>query len=157
MSAAPARPDDDIAALAKGGRTNFLGFVLRLAARIPFLFIAGRFYGADVLGRFAYAVLVIELGAQLATMLKRGLPALSTTDQPHAGIVLGNTAAYRTSAAASAILMAFPQACLNSEVHADWLLPLVIFVLPAPMSRSPLAYRHDASLDRHVRAIVEPW
>jgi len=31
----------DIAALAKGGRTNFFGFLLRLAARIPFLFIAG--------------------------------------------------------------------------------------------------------------------
>ena len=36
----------DIAALAKGGRTNFLGFLLRLAARLPFLFIAGRMYGA---------------------------------------------------------------------------------------------------------------
>ena len=30
----------DIAALAKGGRTNFMGFLLRLAARLPFLFIA---------------------------------------------------------------------------------------------------------------------
>jgi hypothetical protein len=42
---AAAAPDEDIAALAKGGRTNFFGFVLRLAARIPFLFIAGRLYG----------------------------------------------------------------------------------------------------------------
>ena len=33
---------DDIAAIARGGRTNFFGFFLRLAARIPFLFIAGR-------------------------------------------------------------------------------------------------------------------
>ena len=41
-----ARPIEDIAALAKGGRTNFFGFLLRLAARMPFLFIAGRFYGA---------------------------------------------------------------------------------------------------------------
>ena len=31
---------EDIAALAKGGRTNFFGFLLRLVARIPFLFIA---------------------------------------------------------------------------------------------------------------------
>jgi hypothetical protein len=30
-------PGDDIAALARGGRTNFLGFVIRLAARLPFL------------------------------------------------------------------------------------------------------------------------
>jgi DNA polymerase-1 len=33
---------EDIDALAKGGRTNMLGFMLRLAARLPFLFIAGR-------------------------------------------------------------------------------------------------------------------
>ena len=41
----------DIAALAKGGRTNFFGFLLRLAARLPFLLIAGRLYGPDALGR----------------------------------------------------------------------------------------------------------
>ena len=64
---------DDIAALAKGGRTNVMGFLLRLAARLPFLFVAGRIYGAAALGRFAYAVLVVEFAAQLATMgLKRG-------------------------------------------------------------------------------------
>jgi hypothetical protein len=57
-----------------GGRINFFGFLLRLAARLPFLFIAGRMYGAEALGRFAYAVLVVEFAAQLATLgLKRGL------------------------------------------------------------------------------------
>ena len=53
---APATPDDDIAALAKGGRTNVFGFVLRLIARLPFLFIAGQLYGAGNLGRFHIAV-----------------------------------------------------------------------------------------------------
>ena len=64
----------DIDTLAKGGRTNIAGFVLRLAARIPFLFIAGRIYGPDLVGRFAIAVVVVELAALLATLgLKRGL------------------------------------------------------------------------------------
>ena len=49
----------DIDTLAKGGRTNIAGFVLRLAARIPFLFIAGRIYGPDLVGRFAIAVVVV--------------------------------------------------------------------------------------------------
>ena len=67
-------PTADLAALARGGRINFFGFVLRLAARLPFLFIAGRLYGAEALGRFAYAVLIVEFAAQLATLgLKRGL------------------------------------------------------------------------------------
>ena len=46
-------PSADLAALARGGRINFFGFILRLLARLPFLFIAGRMYGAEALGRFA--------------------------------------------------------------------------------------------------------
>ena len=62
-------PPADLAALARGGRINFLGFCVRLAARLPFLFIAGRVYGADALGRFAYAILIVEFAAQLATLV----------------------------------------------------------------------------------------
>ena len=163
MTAARPRPDKDIAALAKGGRTNFLGFLLRLAAHIPFLFIAGRFYGPDLLGRFAYAVIVIELAAQLATLgLKRGLAQqLSTTGQPHNCVVMdGLLAAFIASAAASAILMAFPQAMFPAgDIRgAEWLLPLVIFgIAGADVALAALAYRHDVGSTVHVRAIVEPW
>ncbi|MET0249740.1 MAG: lipopolysaccharide biosynthesis protein, partial [Sphingobium sp.] len=106
-----AEPKDDIAALAKGGRTNIFGFLLRLAARLPFLFIAGRWYGADALGRFAYAVLVVEFAAQLATMgLKRGLAgALAQTERPHAHVVADAMLVTMLVAATSgALLVAFP-------------------------------------------------
>ncbi|HEV7659018.1 MAG TPA: oligosaccharide flippase family protein [Allosphingosinicella sp.] len=163
MTAAAARPDDDIAALAKGGRTNFFGFVIRLVARIPFLFIAGHFYGPELLGRFAYAVIVVELAAQLSTMgLKRGLAQqLSTTDKPHAHVVAdGMLAAFIASAVASAILMAFPQAMFphNDIKGAEWLLPLVIFgISGADVALAALAYKLDVRSTVHVRAIVEPW
>ena len=163
MTFPAAGPGDDIAALARGGRTNLFGFLLRLAARIPFLIIAGRFYGPELLGRFAYAVIVIELAAQLATMgLKRGLAQqLATTDKPHVCVVWdGLLAAFIASAAASAVLMLFPQAMFpTGEIYgADWLLPLVIFgIAGADIALSALAYRHDVASTVHVRAIVEPW
>ncbi|RYD89327.1 MAG: hypothetical protein EOP50_17695, partial [Sphingobacteriales bacterium] len=47
---------------------------VRLAARLPFLFIAGHMYGAALVGRFAIAVVVVEFAALIATLgLKRGL------------------------------------------------------------------------------------
>ena len=159
--AAPA--GEDIAALAKGGRTNFFGFLLRLAARLPFLFIAGRYYGPDLLGRFAYAVIVIEFAAQLATLgLKRGLAQqLSTTDQPHPCVIAnGLLAAFIASAIASAILIVFPQAMFpTGELYgAERLLPLVIFAIAgADVALAALAYRHDIGATVKVRAIVEPW
>ena len=79
----------DIAALAKGGRTNFIGFLLRLAARIPFLFIAARFYGPEEMGKLTSALVAIELASQLASFgQKRGLAVrLSSGDQHDAHAV----------------------------------------------------------------------
>ncbi|MGQ0558847.1 MAG: lipopolysaccharide biosynthesis protein [Sphingosinicella sp.] len=162
MNGQPA-PSDDIAALARGGRTNFLGFLLRLVARLPFLFIAGRYYGPELLGRFAYAIIVIELAAQLSTLgLKRGLAQqLATTDQPHACVVLdGILAAFIASVAATLALMVFPQAMFpNGPIYgADWLLPRVIFgIAGADVALAALAYRHDVASTVQVRAVIEPW
>ena len=154
---------EDIAALAKGGRTNFFGFLLRLAARLPFLFIAGRIYGAEALGRFAYAVLVVEFAAQIATLgLKRGLAQqLSSTDKPHVCVVWdGMLVAFLASAAATILLALFPQLMFpNSPIHGlEWLLPLVVFaVAGSDVALAALAYRHNVRATVTARAIVEPW
>lgn len=158
-----AQGGEDIAALAKGGRTNFLGFLLRLAARLPFLFIAGRIYGAESLGRFAYAVLVVEFAAQIATLgLKRGLAQqLSATDKPHVCVVWdGMLVAFIASAIATILLALFPQMMFpNSRVIGlEWLLPLVVFaVAGSDVALAALAYRHNVRATVTARAIVEPW
>lgn len=154
---------EDINALAKGGRTNILGFILRLAARLPFLFIAGRAYGPDIVGRYAIAVLVIEVAALIATLgLKRGLAqALASTERPHAHVVWDAVmVALVASAIASAVLIAFPQAMYpNSQVMGlERLLPLVVFaVAVSDVTLAALAYRHNITASVTARAIVEPW
>lgn len=163
MAAAVETPPPDLAALAKGGRTNLFGFVLRLAARIPFLFIAGRWYGAEALGIFAYAVIVVEFAAQLATLgLKRGLAEqLSLTGRPHVHVVWDAMAAgLLASAIAAGLLVAFPQAMFpNSSIEGlERLLPLTIFALAASdIALAALAYRHDIASTVRARAIIEPW
>lgn len=156
-------PSDDIAALAKGGRTNVFGFVLRLAARLPFLFIAGRLYGPEIVGRFALAVVVVELAALLATLgLKRGLAqALATTDRPHAHVVWdGMVVAFVVSMLASAVLFAFPQIMYaNSQVTGlSGLLPVIVFAIAwSDVSLAALAYRGNVKATVTARAIIEPW
>lgn len=159
-----ARTDaDDIQALAKGGRTNVFGFLLRLAARIPFLFIAGRLYGPEALGRFAYALLIVEFVAQLASLgLRRGLAELlSRDDCPHTQLIAdAMLAAMLTSAFGAAILIAFPHIMFpNSGINGlDRFLPLVIFAIVATdIALAALAYRFDIVSTVRARAIVEPW
>ena len=158
-----AAPSADLAALARGGRINFFGFILRLLARLPFLFIAGRIYGPEALGRFAYAVLIVEFAAQLATLgLKRGLAQqLAKTDKPHICVVADALlVAAIGSAIAMTILAFFPQAMFpNSEITGmEWALPITVFALAwSDICLAALAYRHDVASTVRARAIVEPW
>jgi O-antigen/teichoic acid export membrane protein len=151
-----------MAALARGGRINFLGFCVRLAARLPFLFIAGRIYGAEALGRFAYAILIVEFAAQLATLgLKRGLAQqLAHTDKPHVCITWDALlVAAMGSLLCMALLMLFPQAMFpNSEITGlEWLLPITIIALAwSDIMLAALAYRNDVASTVRARAIVEP-
>jgi O-antigen/teichoic acid export membrane protein len=154
---------EDIKALAKGGRTNFFGFLLRLAARLPFLFIAGRWYGAEALGRFAYAIIIVEFVATLATLgLKRGLAAqLSATERPHVHVVWDALLlAAIASAVAATVLGALPQLMFpNSDINGlEWLLPLTIFALAwSDISLAALAYRLDIAATVRARSVIEPW
>jgi O-antigen/teichoic acid export membrane protein len=155
----------DIAALAKGGRTNFYGFLLRLAARLPFLFIGGRLYGAEELGIFASAVVVIELVSTLGTMgQKRGLAQqLSQQEGGEAhshAIADAMLLSLITSSLICAALWLFPQPMFPSgeENWIERLLPLAIipFCL-TDVALAAVAYRYDVGSTVWARAIIEPW
>lgn len=159
----PVEAGDDIKALAKGGRTNFFGFLLRLAARLPFLFIAGRWYGAEALGRFAYAVIIVEFAATLATLgLKRGLAAqLSKNDRPHVHVVWDALLLAAIASSIGALMLgALPQLMFpNSGINGlEWLLPLTIFALAwSDIALAALAYRLDIGATVRARSVIEPW
>jgi len=153
----------DIETLAKGGRTNVFGFLLRLAARLPFLFIAGRWYGADALGRFAYATIIVEFAGQLATMgLKRGLAQkLANTHRPHVHVVWdGLLVGLAASIVAAAVLMLAPGLMFpNSAINGwDRMLALTVFAWAgSDIALAALAYRGNIAATVKARSLVEPW
>ncbi len=162
-SAGTEMADADTAALAKGGRTNFFGFILRLVARLPFLYFAGRWYGPEAVGRFAFAVLVIELVAQLATLgLKRGLAEqLSAPDADHRHVVWdGMFVAFVASALGSLLLALLPQLMFPSgdiDSTDRWMALLVFAIAGTDIALAACAYRFDVGATVRARAVVEPW
>ncbi len=147
--------------LAKGGRANVTGFFIRLIARIPFLLVAGQWYGATQMGRLAFAVAVVEFAAQVSTLgLKRGL-ALHLSKNPSANnawdgvlVVLGATMIPTIA------LMLFPQIMFpNTPIKPlDYLLPLTIPALAlSDVMLAALAYRMDIAATVRARAVIEPW
>ena len=154
---------DELNALAKGGRTNIVGFIMRLVARMPFLYIAGRWYGPDAVGRLALAVVVIEFAALIATLgLKRGFAqALAQTERPHAHVVWdGMVVAAIASAVAGALLIAMPRVMYPSGdiTLIERLFPIVIlFTALSDVALAALAYRLNVRASVTARAVVEPW
>lgn len=156
--------DEDLTALAKGGRQNFIGFLLRLLARLPFLFIAGRLYGPDALGRFASALVVVELAAMICAMgEKRGLAQRLTEgeDAHPANLVYdGMLLAVMFSAVAAAFFWFVPAPLFPSGQYTE-LDRLVVAAIPGyaltEIVLAAQAYRYDIATTVRARAVVEPW
>ncbi len=162
MSAAA--QDEDLTALAKGGRQNFFGFLLRLLARLPFLFIAGRLYGPDALGRFASALVVVELVALLCSMgEKRGLAQrLAEGEDAHpANLVYdGMLLAIVFSAIAAAFFWFVPAPLFPSGEFTQFDRLIVLAIPGYALTEIVLAaqaYRYDIATTVRARAVVEPW
>ncbi len=150
-------------ALARGGRTNFAGFLLRLSARFPFLVLAARLYGPDDLGRFAYATMVVEFVAALATVgLKRGLSGeLARGGRPDAhvladGLLLGMIlAAIGTTALVLVPGLMFPDGPVQGPGR--WFALIVPAIVVADVSLAALAFRNRIGVAVRARSVIEPW
>jgi O-antigen/teichoic acid export membrane protein len=153
----------DVAALAKGGRTNVLGFLLRLAATMPFMLLAGRLYGPALLGRYASALVVIELVGQVCTLgQKRGLAQRLSEDPRHPAHVVadGLLLSLLIAAAATAVLWAFPAPMFPSGHYTRIDRLLVLIIVPSTMTDialAALAYRYDVATTVRARSVVDPW
>jgi O-antigen/teichoic acid export membrane protein len=158
---------DDLAQLAKGGRTNTMGFVVRLIARIPFLIIATRLYGAESLGRFASALVLIEIVALICSLgEKRGLAqrlSVGAGEDRSAEVNLvydGMLLALAYSAIAAAALLVFPEPMFPNGMNSPWDIWLVATIPAFAITEILLAaqaYRFDIATTVRARAIVEPW
>jgi O-antigen/teichoic acid export membrane protein len=159
MASADTTPDLTII---RGARTTFLGFVLRLGGRFPFLLIAGHFYGKEALGIFAYATAVVELVGLIATVgLKRNLLYhLAHTPDQHMAAAQGLCLAMLAALGGAVLLMllpglAFPDASITPIVR---MFPLVMLaIVLSDICLAALTHHHLMYPQVIARSIIEPW
>jgi O-antigen/teichoic acid export membrane protein len=160
VSAEPTASTDDIR---RGARITGSGFVLRLAARLPFLYVAARLYGADALGQFAYAILILELAAHLATLgLKRYLlSALATSDTLNRTATAAIIAGLGGSVIAAVVLAVFPRLLVPVDLAIPAPIRGVLFLIPLivvlDLMLSALLHVQELKAQVWSRSIVEPW
>lgn len=157
--------------LAKGGRTNTLGFVLRLLGGIPFLFVGFRLYGVDEMGRFAAAFVVIEIFALICALgEKRGLAQrLTEGAEDHARgagvaptnlVFDGMLTSLLFSIVACALLVTFPVIIFPSGTNSEfdmWMIAAIPAFALTEIMLAAQAYRYDIASTVRARAVVEPW
>ncbi|EAQ27637.1 membrane protein [Erythrobacter sp. NAP1] len=159
--------NDDMETLAKGGRTNTLGFVLRLLGGIPFLFVGFRLYGVDEMGRFAAAFVVIEIFALICALgEKRGLAQrLTEGAEDHEGsptnlVFDGMLTSLLFSLVACALLITFPVIIFPSGTNSEfdmWMIAAIPAFALTEILLAAQAYRYDIATTVRARAVVEPW
>ena len=162
-----ASSSEDMAALAKGGRTNTLGFLIRALGGIPFLFIGYRLYGVDEMGRFAIAFVAIEIFALICALgEKRGLAQRLTQgadeiDGPLSNLVFdGILTSLLFSGLACLILLAFPSIIFPTGTNSDfdtWMIAAIPAIALTEILLAAQAYKYDIATTVRARAIVEPW
>lgn len=166
-SAAQDIASDDMAALAKGGRTNTLGFLMRMIARVPFILIATRLYGAEALGRFASALVLIEVVGLICSLgEKRGLAQRLSRASERGGerevnLVFDSLLlALAWSAIACLILVLFPAPMFPSGMNSPydlWLIAAIPAFALTEILLAAQACKYDIATTVRARAVVEPW
>jgi O-antigen/teichoic acid export membrane protein len=153
----------DIQALAKGGRTNFLGFVLRLGGTAPFLFIAGNLYGVEALGRYASALVIVELSAQLCALgQRRGLAQRLSEDPREAAHVIadGLLLTLLLGGAVATLLYLVPAPMFPSGNYSEFDRLVPFAIIPNALTEvalAALAYNYNIAAAVRSRSLVEPW
>ncbi len=158
---------DDMATLAKGGRTNTLGFILRLLGGLPFLFVGFRFYGVDEMGRFAAAFVVIEIFALICSLgEKRGLAQRLTEgvedqeDTPANLVFDALLVSLLFSGLACLLLITFPVIIFPSGTNSEfdmWMIAAIPAFALTEILLAAQAYKYDIATTVRARAVVEPW
>jgi O-antigen/teichoic acid export membrane protein len=151
----------------KGGRSAALGFLVRFGARLFFIFVAGRLFGATLFGAFAVAVAVVELAVTIGGAgLKRQIFKLldeGGAERPPPHILLDSMALVLLAAIACAapimlLVTLFPDlAAANTETALFLLAPMILGQALLDLLLAATRWTHRMRWQVWGRSVIEPY
>lgn len=153
--------------ISRGVRSNALSFVLRFGARISFLYLAARLFGAASYGVFSLAVAVVELAVPVAGLgLKRMVfPWLEENgDRPPMHVVLDAlllSACAGTLVAGTLALVAWslPGSLISESLRLALILlaPAIIGQAASDIALAATRFTHRMRYEVFGRGLIEPY
>ncbi|MFQ5678360.1 MAG: oligosaccharide flippase family protein [Gemmatimonadota bacterium] len=161
-------PETDTRDLARGAGVNYLGFVARLGARAPFLFLAALLYGEARFGEYTFGITVVETAAALALFgMKRSLfkfmsEAVERGETVHRAVANGVALALVTGTVATlavgfgagllATLFRLPSAAGTLR----WLTPALPMIVLSDILLVAIRFTRQMRFEVWARSVAEP-
>ncbi|MCA1658528.1 MAG: hypothetical protein LC627_04435, partial [Verrucomicrobiaceae bacterium] len=152
----------------RGGSSAALGFLIRLGARLLFVFIAGRLFGVALFGAFSIAVAVVELAVTIGGAgMKRQLFKLLDEGHhlrlpPHIlidGIVLVFVASFLCAAPIMLAVALAPASLIagNTATALFLLAPMILGQSLLDLLLAATRWTHKMRHQVWARSIIEPY
>ncbi|HEY5712594.1 MAG TPA: lipopolysaccharide biosynthesis protein [Allosphingosinicella sp.] len=164
----PPAPAEAQSLILRGGGSAALGFVIRFGARLLFVVIAGRLFGAALFGAFSIAVAVVELAVTIGGAgMKRQLFKLLDEEKdgrspPH--IVIDGIVLVGAASLACALPIMLAMALLPDSLVADNTAAALFLLAPMILGQSLLdlllaatRWTHKMRHQVWARSIIEPY
>jgi O-antigen/teichoic acid export membrane protein len=151
----------------RGGRSAALGFLIRFGARLLFVVVAGRLFGAALFGAYAVAVAVVELAVTIGGAgLKRQIFRLldeRPPDRPPAHVLLDSMALVILAGIACAAPVMLAVALLpglfadNSAAALLLLAPMIVGQALLDLLLAATRWTHRMRWQVWGRSVIEPY
>ena len=153
----------------RGAQATAAGFAGRLAARLLFLFVAGRLYGPDAFGAYVLAVAAVELAVAVGSLGMKKLvfsllDASTGGGRPPGHVVLDAALLVVLASGAIAAAMMAAARLLPASVMPGsagiallWLAPMVAGQALLDLLLAATRWRHAIRFEVIARSLVEPW
>ena len=152
----------------RGGASAALGYVVRFGARLLFLFLAARLFGAALFGAYSLAIAAVELAVAVGGLgMKRFLFKLleeRPAERPAAHVVIDAAllvagASLIVAAAVMLVMLLVPQGFIaeNSRIGILIVAPMIAGQALIDLFLAATRWKHRMRYEVAARSIVEPY